>query len=56
MGVNTKRKTQTGSVWERVINRMLGLTLEETTAGMRKINNEVPCNLYYSLNAITEIK
>jgi len=56
MGVNTMRRTQTVTVCERVMNRMLGLTLEETTAGWRKINNEVSCNVYCSLTAITVIK
>jgi hypothetical protein len=31
----------------------VGTQLEETTAGGRKINNEVSCNLSCSLNAIT---
>jgi len=35
---------------------MLGLTLEETTAGWRKINNEVSCNLYCPLNGIAIFK
>jgi len=56
MAVNTKRKTQTVTVCERVMKRMLSLTLEETKAGWRKINNEVSCNMYCSLNAITIFK
>ena len=49
---HTKPRTQSDSAYEQMMNRIFGLTMEETTVRWRKVCNEEFCNLYSSLNII----